>query len=152
MSEDSVFDPNTFLTTETEAVFETRMPLIPEAKYPFIISDCKPERSQKGKPMLVFSFEMVGEQVDQLKSSLGLPYTPKLREYVVVEVENGKLATGPGKNVRLGRILEAFGMNGKRWTPSTLKGIGPATLTVGTRTDDNGEPQNQVNRYEKFGA
>jgi hypothetical protein len=39
--------------------------------------------------------------------------------------EQGKLATGPNKNVSLGRLRDALGQNDPSWTPQKLLGAGP---------------------------
>jgi hypothetical protein len=139
------FDMDAFLNTAIDEPTSTRMTICPEGDYRAIIDDLPEggipswirtiEETKRG-PMTILQVPWVILD-DEVKKTVG-------RERVVVnmdiilDIENGALQKGEGKNVSLGRLRSALGQNDQPgWTFSKLPGSGPAIVKVTHRSDRN---------------
>lgn len=134
----SVFNPDTFLQSATTEKMETRRTPIPENEYLATIKDVK-LRSAKESVILDVTWSILDQGAGAgLAAKMGLPEAT-VRQSVFLDIrEDGQgLATGPNKNVQLGRIREAIGQNNPGpWMILQLKGAGPAKIMVTNRPDD----------------
>jgi hypothetical protein len=104
----SMFDPNTFLNATTTEKMETRRTPVPEAEYIALIDDVK-LRAAKESVMADIIWRIDNAE---LAAKMGLPKVT-VRQTVFLDInESGTgLATGPNKNVQLGKVREAVGQN-----------------------------------------
>lgn len=148
----SVFDKESFLNSTVTGANETKVTPVPEGEYTAMIDDLDIRTGEKdGKPWASLSIKWYIPD-EQLKALLGMEH-PTVTDSIFLDMENGKLAFGPNKNVRLGRIREAAGQNDpkKPWSFAMLKGAGPVKIKVGSRpaTDGSGDSYPTVERVAK---
>lgn len=144
---DSAFDPDTFLDTSIEKANETVYTPIPEGDYQAMVDKIE-GRKAKDSPLLDITFEILDdnlkEKMDQEKLTV--------RSSVFLDVDdNGMLAFGMNKNVRLGKLRDALGQNkdGKPWSPRMLEGAGPLVINV-TQRPDKDDPSVVYNDVRRF--
>lgn len=139
MSDVGQFDPEAFLNMPNEGEFSTAFVPVPEGEYTAIISKRPDVRAWQGKKDPSKS----GISADVFWS-IDDPGVKQLleRDQVVVKQgimldqnSNGGLDSGKGKNVQLGRLLEAVGLNGKKWSWNDFEGK-VAKIMVKHRVDD----------------
>lgn len=128
------FDPQAFMNTPAEPL-ATAYEVIPEGEYPMML-DADPKMlevrkvegvSQKtGEPYLFYQLELACLVLDdKVKAKLGRDkVTARMRINLDFD-DNGKLVTGPNKNVMLGQLRDALKQNTPGWTPQALLGAGP---------------------------
>ena len=148
MSDLSTFDPDLFLGSEVEGEFETSYQRVPPGEYPGVIDDVKVRKvDTKDGPRAVMdvTWLILDEEV---KKETELE-RPTCRQGMFLDVnDQGGLDRGKNKNVAVGRLLEALGMNnGKAWNPEGLKGL-PATVRIEHKpnADDPENPYANVTR------
>jgi hypothetical protein len=138
---DSVFNLEEFGNMESEPM-STVMEAMPEGDYSAMIEayEVRAGTSKKGEPF--HSLDITWEiDAPEVKERLGRRKLTA-RQSMFLEVENGRLATGKGKNVRLGALREAINQNKPGWKPSMLTGaaakvhIKPRILDDGRQFDD----------------
>lgn len=132
---DSAFDKEAFMHTETEAAMETKFTPVPEGEYNAYIEDVEADtiKTDDGnKPVLQINYTITDEPLKELMDMERVI----VRQTVWLDFEeDGTLAFGQNKNVRLGLIRDAVGQNedGASWSPAMLKGGGPVVIKVGHR-------------------
>lgn len=109
-----MIDAENFLNeTITGANSTTRIP-VPKGEYPVIIDDIQYRKAdRKDQPGLVSHMLDVIFLIDDanVKEVTGLP-KPTVRQTVFLDLgDDGKLDMSKGKNVQLGRMREALGLN-----------------------------------------
>lgn len=138
------FDADTFLNSEFDSGFETKLTQVPEGEYDAIIEDVKPRKFTNAegqeRAVLEVSWLILDEDVKQ-QTELEKPLS---RQTIWLDVnDNGTLERGKNKNLGLGNLLEALGLNdGKPWSPSSLKG-----LTGKVKVEKEKKPQDPENPY-----
>jgi len=142
----SSFDPNVFLAQEVKGANEIKFTPIPKGEYKAFIDDIDMDEYE-GSPILVINYAIMD---DTLKATLGLE-KPTQQDRIFLDMENGQLAFGVNKNVRLGRTREAVGQNnGKAWQFNQLRGAGPVKLLIDHKPGKNaGEVFSYVARVAK---
>lgn len=142
----STFDPNVFLSQEIKGSNEVKYTPVPKGEYKAFIDDLNMDEYDE-KPILVVTYALMDEE---LKTTLGLE-KPTVQDRIFLDMENGQLAFGANKNVRLGRLREAVGQNnGKSWQFNQLRGAGPVKLLIDHRPGKNdGEVFANVTRVAK---
>jgi hypothetical protein len=128
MSDFHGFDPSSLLTTVVRAKFDTKVPPIPIDQCDEFHAICnkvevRPFTSSKtGKDYL--SLDTTWEILDEgVKAATGMPH-PTARYSVFLDLDDrGQLDTGTGKNVSLGRLLEAVSLNKEGSSLSQLQGL-----------------------------
>ena len=129
------FDKDTFLSSETTDALETTFTPVDEGDYNAFIDDVEVDvinTSNGQSPILRAIFAITD---DEVKEKLGLD-KPTVRLDAFLELnEEGGLALGKNKNVKLGRLRDSVDQNeaGEAWSPSMLRGAGPVTIKVGHR-------------------
>ena len=115
-----MFDPDTFLQTETSETGDTEYTPIPEGEYTGVIKEIKSGVTSNGSPFLNVLWTIDDQEV---KDFTGMP-EPTCRQTLWLDVnENGSLEFGPNKNIGLNRLRSALGQNdGKPWSPLMMEG------------------------------
>lgn len=121
----STFDPSSFLNTTYTTASATAYIPVPEGVHTAItgqveVTEGKSKKDNKPYYQLVVPFVIDSPEVKEVLGRDEVRMTMR----VFLEVENGVLATGPGRNVQLGRLREALGCNdeGQEFTLSMLSG------------------------------
>lgn len=125
----SAFDPNVFLNQEVSGANEVKYTPIPQGEYGAYIDDLGMD-SYENQPILIVHYALT--DVDHLKEALGLE-KPTVQDRIFLDTnEDGTIAFGPNKNIRLGRVREAVGQNdpNKTWNFNMLRGAGPVRIMV----------------------
>jgi hypothetical protein len=137
----STFDPQSFLSADTAEQMDTRFPLIPQGEYPAIVKgiDARQQESSKN-PGTVWTILDITYTVDDagVREETGLP-EPTIRQSIFLDVkDDGTLDTGPSKNVNLGRLRAALGLNqaGQSFNFNMLVGQ-PSVVAVKHNPDRN---------------
>lgn len=124
----NTFDADTFLAGEIAGSNEVKYTPVPIGEYQAFISDVGVD-TYEDQPILVVTYDVLD---DALKAQLGMDkITVQDRIFLDVD-ENGQIAFGPNKNVKLGRTREAVNQNDpkKKWSPNALRGAGPVVIKV----------------------
>lgn len=133
----SVFDKDTFLSTEIKGASETKYTPVPINEYGGTYIDDLGTATFKDnngveQPQLIITWAIPDEA---LAKSLGLEKVTVV-DRVFLDVDpSGALLFGPNKNVKLGQIREALNLNDpkKPFNLNMLRGAGPARLKIGHR-------------------
>lgn len=108
------FDPDSFLSSTTTESNDTKLVPVPEGEFVGIIEDVKARPwAKKDDPSVAGIALDVIWLIDDadVKSQLGRDKVT-CKQGIMLELnENGKLDTGKGKNVGVGRLREATGLN-----------------------------------------
>ena len=134
------FDAAVFEQMVIDQANETKTTPVPVGDYEAMIDKVrvksvklsKGDRAGTEVPILEVTFHIDDDKVaEQLNRDKVLS-----RMDIWLDVEGGALAVGPNKNVRLGRLREAVGMNkpGKSFSFMQLEGAGPVKVQVNHRT------------------
>lgn len=127
------FDPDTFMNTDQGGgEFSTTFEPVPEGEYNALITKIEPRTTSTGKALLDVYWQMdaPGDEEAHEKSC---------RQSVWLDLtDSGSLDRGKGRNIQLGRLLEALGLNGKSWAPGQLVGM-VARVNVKHRITDDGQ-------------
>lgn len=108
MSDTSNFDPFVFLNAESESGFDTEYTPVPAKEYIAAISKVTPRALEDGRVVMDVQWKFSDAEATE---ATGLPEN-SVRQTVWLDTnEHGGLAKGKGKNVALGRLLSALGMN-----------------------------------------
>lgn len=141
---DMTFDPNAFLDSETIEQMDTRFPLIPQGEFPAIVDGIDARQQDSTKvPGEVWTILDVTYAIDDagVREETQLP-KPTVRQSIFLDMgEDGKLATGTGKNVNLGRLREALGLNqpGQAFNFNML--VGQACIVAIKHNPDKNDPE-----------
>lgn len=109
-----MFDPNTFLADTVTGANDTKYIPIPQGEYPAIIKECKarqmPSKADPSKKVTVV--DVVYEIDDNtVKEVTGLD-NPTVRQSIFLDLTPlDKLDMSKGKNIGLGKLREALGLN-----------------------------------------
>lgn len=150
-----MFDQNVIdalLNQTVEEPLETRITPVPEGDY-IAQPDGPPTlESFQGKKDPSKSFirlTMIWDIQDEgLKASLNRTEV-KVRQQFIIDLDsNGKLATGPDKNVRLGQLFEAGGLNAGGASIAQLGNIGRCLIRVKQRADES-DPETKYSEVSK---
>lgn len=137
----SVFDPDSFLNTETSDANETHYTPVPEDEYMAMIEGvtARMARTKNGDSPILSLMWKILEQ-DELAEKLGFRDGMRVKQDLWLDLEpDGSISIGPNKNVKLGKVRDAVGQNkaGKAWAPRQLEGAGPCVIVVSQRPDDD---------------
>lgn len=151
----SNFDPSAFLTQETTEQMDTRFPLIPAGEYPAVIKSIEARQQESTKvPGEMWTILDVTYAIDDagVREETGLP-EPTVRQSIFLDLnEEGKLAIGTGKNVNLGRLREATGLNkpGEAFSFDML--AGQAVVVAIKHNPDKNDPETIYANVSKVAA
>ena len=150
----SNFDPEAFMGTETTDDMDTQVIPIPEDEYTAVVEKVEARLTKVDnveKPVLEVTW-LIDDTDGSVQKATGRDKNT-VRQSIWLDVnESGALATGPGKNIGLGRLREVFGQNkaGKAWNPNMLTG-NPARILVNQRVDKN-DPEVIYNGVKRVAA
>lgn len=140
----SPFDMDAFMNSADEtAAVDTEYRPIPQGKYMAVIEKVDGRRTEKqdektGEMRAYTNLDVTWNiQDEQVKVELQREKVT-VRQGIFLELNpQGKIDTGPGKNVPLGRLRAALGQNQPGvWSPKMMEGMGPCFITVGHRKDN----------------
>ena len=115
-----VFDPDTFMSMQTEEASETTFRPIPEGEYNAVITKIE-GRTPKGNSILDIFWAIDDESV---RAETGMD-NPSVRQSIFLDItKEGGLERGANKNIQLGRVRSALGQNnpGQPWSPGMMEG------------------------------
>lgn len=138
---DNIFSAEDFMNETIDEAMDTRFETVPEGEYLAQLADEQQDMhrhgtSQKGDPYRGLRLTWVVLD-DNLKQKLGRDTITVRQDFLLDIDQNGKVLTGPGKNVRLGALREALGLNQGPFSWDMLPGAGPARIRVRHRPDKN---------------
>jgi len=141
---ESHFDPQSFMTQETSDQMDTKFTPIPAGEYPAMIKgiDARQQPSTKD-PSEVWTILDVTYAIDDegVREETGLP-EPTIRQSIFLDLnESGQLDTGKGKNVNLGRLREATGLNQAGQAFSFQQLVGQACIVAVKHNPDKNDPE-----------
>lgn len=146
----STFNPDTFLTQEVKGANEVKYTPFPKGEFVGYVDDIGMDEYDK-QPVLVVTFASADENA---KKIMGME-KPTIQDRIFIDMENGVIAFGTNKNVKLGRLREALGQNNpnKPWNFNLLRGAGPVKFMVdhvpGNKPDTATEMFARITRYAK---
>jgi hypothetical protein len=160
MNDSIPFDADAFMNATVDVPLATNLQGVPEGEYTAMIGDFdssafrsvtvtnKTTGLSQDRPVLEVPFVI---QDDALKAKLGREQITH-RETFWLDIDaNGKLDTGPDKNVRLGQLRNCLGQNqaGVPWAPSMLRNMGPVRIVIKT-TSDKRDPDKKYTNISKY--
>jgi hypothetical protein len=136
----STFDPNTFLEMTTDSANSTVSVPVPAGEYLAFIEDVKAREwvSSKDPSKAGMALDIIWNIDDAAVKQLLERDKVTVKQGIMLDMsESGGLDMGKGKNVSLGRLREATGLNtpGKPFGFRMLNGQA-ARIVVSHRTDD----------------
>ena len=148
MTDLSTFDPEVFMNTETETSLATSYEVVPEGDWLGVVDSTKVRKvdTQDGqRAVMDVNWVILDEEVRKITEM----ERPMARQGIFLDInEKGTVDRGKGKNVRLGKLLDALGMNAsKKWAPSHLVGAqGKVTVSHSPNPNDPENPYANVTR------
>lgn len=145
----STFDAANFLNTVYTDSHATQYVPIPEGIYPAMtgVPNVVNGNSKKdGKPWFRLDLPLIIDDAN-VRELLGRDEV-RSKFSIMLDVENGALANGPGRNVQLGRLRDALGLNepGQEFTLQMLGGRScKAAVSHRAHPDRQGEVIAEVN-------
>lgn len=140
-----MFNPEEFMNTQVSGEeFETKRSLIPAGEYTVTIENLEAKTvGERNLPILSVRYKIVNSDNPEVNDRA-------IFDTVWLDVDdNGNLMRGPDKNLKLGQLLEAVGLNGKPWSPGMLQGqviMVQVTQSFNKRTE---EEENRVTRVAR---
>jgi hypothetical protein len=151
----NTFNAEQFMGTTTKDVHETKIITVPDGVYKGQITklDFRTIAAKDTNPERII-MEVLWEILDsdgKLKKITGLEKNT-VRQSIWLDMHEGKLEVGPGKNIGLGRLREAVGQNkpGKEWAPSHLNQQMATIQVKGQLNKMDNEIYAQVSRVSKL--
>ena len=141
MSDNSIFDPAMLMDQQfADANSTVRLP-IPEGEFPAVIKETKLRVVNSKDQTKTYLFLEVTWDLDsqELKDQLDRTDVTCRQSIILDCTSDGRIDMGKGKNIGLGRLREALGMNvpGQPFSFSMLAGAGPAKVSVKHRAAEN---------------
>lgn len=149
-----MFDANAFLNQEITGALDTKYIPIPQGDYPAIITKLEGrEQDNKNDPSKPWTVLDVTYQIEDAKvrEITGLP-APTVRQSIFLEMgPDGRLDTSKGKNIPLGRLREAVGLNDPDKPFSFQQLMGQACVVSVTHTPKKDDPSTIYSNVSKVG-
>jgi hypothetical protein len=125
------FDLDEFMNAAVQSAGDTKYAICPQGEFPMMldtdvkVNEISGTSEKTGEP---YHFHVLEAQCivqdDKVRADLGRDkVTVRLR--VNLDIENGRLEEGKGKNIRLNQLREALGQNTPGWKMAQLRGAGP---------------------------
>ena len=160
---DQTFDADAFMSANVDAPMATNLAGVPEGEYTAMVGEFdstafrtvtttnRTTGQTQDRPVLEIPFLI---QDAELKAKLGREHVSHRETFWLDMTPEGRLDTGPDKNVRLGQLRNALGQNvaGQPWSPSMLRNMGPVKIVIKT-TSDKRDPEKKytnITRYAKI--
>lgn len=160
----SNFDPDAFMQQTIDGPLETEYKLVPAGEYQNVFIDDFDSKSLqlmegtsvstgKDYSFLKFSLPFKISNDPRVLAEIGRDTTTAYKEMNLDRDENGSIATGPNKNVELGRVYDAAGLNVGQRNLASLRGTGPFVITIvhesGKRKDGSEWKQARVGKVTR---
>lgn len=134
----SVFDPEAFMNETTEEANDTTIVPIPAGTYQAQIEKIEPRSvtvKDEERAILSVTYSILD---DGVKAELGRDKVTIRQDIWLDTTPEGRLDFSKGKNVGLGKLRAACGLNeaGKAFSPNQLQG-NVVSITTGHRPDKN---------------
>jgi hypothetical protein len=153
----STFDADAFMNTTIDEPMATALASVPEGEYTAMIGDFD------STAFKTIKFQQNGAEVSRqilevpfliddatLKAQLGREVVSHRESFWLDFTADGRLDTGPDKNVNLGKLRDALGQNGNGpWSPSMLRNMGPLRIVIKTRSDKK-DPEKKYTNITKY--
>lgn len=149
-----MFDPNQFLNDSVTGANDTKYIPVPQGEFPAIIKAVNarqmPSKADPGKFVTVA--DVVYEIDDQtVRTATGLD-TPTVRQSVFLDLTpEGKLDMSKGKNIGLGKLREALGLNDPNKSFSFADLPGRAAIVQVEHTPNEKSPGDVYANVSKVG-
>lgn len=122
----STFDPDLFMQTQVKDALDTKVAPCDEGEYQLQCnkSVAKQITSKAGETFIIM--EVDWEVLDDAQRAKTGREKINARQSLFLDInDSGNLDTSHGKNIELGRLREALGMNksGKAWSPAMMQGM-----------------------------
>lgn len=130
----STFNPAILEETIIDTEIATSLEPVPEGEYEALIDDYTFRdiiETKFGERAPLDIYWMIPDE--KLKKELHRDIVTVKQGLLLELNEDNSLATGPGQNAQLGRLLAALGMNAKGFSFPALRGAGPARVLVSHR-------------------
>lgn len=136
-----MFNPDTFMSQTIEESFEDTRSVIPPGEYMVNIDDITPTViGAENRPILRVRFVIVNSGDDELDGRV-------LSHIVWLDLDSsGALMTGKDKNIGLGQLLTALGLNGKPFSPGQFIGQVVVVQVYNKVNKNSGEQEAAVAR------
>lgn len=148
----SLFDATTFLDQTVTGAMDTKYPLIPSGEWPALAKSLTARKQPAKDPTkpdytvldIVWSIEDAG-----VKEATKLD-NPTCRQSVFLDLdENGLLDLRPTKNVQLGRLREALGLNKPDVEFSFAQIVGQPSIVKVEHSPNPTDPDNPYSNVTK---
>ena len=152
---ETTFDPQSFLSQETTEQMDTQFALIPAGEYPAMVKGIDARQTQSTKdPSEMWTILDVTYAIDDqgVREETGLP-EPTIRQSIFLDIGgDGKLETGKNKNVNLGRLREALGLNQPGVAFDFNQLVGQACIVAVKHNPDKNDPDTVYANVSKVAA
>jgi hypothetical protein len=154
------FDADAFMNNTVDAPMATSLQGVPEGEYTAMVGDFdsaairtvsvtnKTTGLSQDRQVLEVPFLI---QDDALKAKLGREQITHRETFWLDFDAQGRLDTGPDRNVRLGQLRNVLGQNqpGTPWAPSMMRNMGPVRIVIKT-TSDKRDPDKKYTNITKY--
>lgn len=149
-----MFEPSTFLGESVTGANDTKYIPIPPGEYPAIIKDVKARQMpSKAEPGRMVTVADVTYEIDDstVREVTGLE-TPTVRQSIFLDLTPmGKLDMSKGKNIHLGKLREALGLNDPD-RPFSFEDVkGRAAIIQVENTPNERNPEELYSNVKKVG-
>lgn len=160
----SHFDADAFMQQTVDGPLETEFKLVPAGEYQNVFIDdfdskalsiVEGDSDKNGKPysFLKFDCPFVISNDPKVMAETGRDKTKVYKQLNLDRDDNGGIARGVNKNIELGRLYEAAGLNTGNTALAQLRGTGPFVITVvhesGKRRDGSEWKQARVGKVTR---
>ena len=164
MAEPSNFDADLFMQQTVDGPLETEFKNVPAGEYQNVyindfdskalsLVEGHSDKTGKDYAFLKFSLPFKISNDPKVMAETGRDEAVVYKEINLDRDENGAIARGVNKNIELGRIYEAAGLNTGNVALSALRGTGPFVITVvhesGKRKDGSEWKQARVGKVTR---
>lgn len=148
----SLFDKETFLSAEVTGANDTTYPTIPPGEYPAIAKklDSRQFPGTQDPTKIYTSLDIIWAIDDVgVKEATGLP-EPTCRQSIFLDLnEAGQLDMREKKNVQLGRLREALGLNDPEKAFSFAQIAGQPAIVRIEHSPNKNDPENPYSNVTK---
>jgi len=150
----SSFDADVFMNTTVDEPMATALSSVPDGEYVAMIGDFDSSafktinyKDKDGNPVSRQVLELPFLIDDAaLKAQLGREQVSHRETYWLDFTADGRLDTGPDKNVSLGKLRDVLGQNTNApWAPGMLRNMGPLRIKIVTRQDKKNPDKSYTN-------
>lgn len=162
VSDAAPFDADAFMNTTVDAPMATQLQSIPDCESVAVIGDFTSEALKT----ITYKDKKTGQDVsrrvlevpfilqsDELKAKMQRDNVVHRESYWLDFDANGRLDTGPDKNVSLGKLRAVLGQNqpGVPWAPGMLRNCGPLLVSIKSKSaNDPTDPDKKYTNIAKY--